>query len=43
MRERLMREIIEEVRRVYGYDRWPSDVEQSVDRIADLLAQIFDR
>jgi hypothetical protein len=42
MRDRIMRMIIEEVRQKYGYDRWPSDVEQSVDRIADLLATIFD-
>jgi hypothetical protein len=42
MRERIMREIIEAVRRVHGHDRWPSDVEQKVDQIADLLAALLD-
>lgn len=41
-RDHIMRELIEAVRRRYGYDRWPSDVEQKVDQISELLAIIFE-
>lgn len=40
--ERIMRQIIDEVRQVHGYDRWPADVEQKVDQIRELLQAILD-
>jgi hypothetical protein len=41
MASEIMDHIISEVRRRYGYDRWPSDVEQKVAEIEDLLRIIF--
>jgi hypothetical protein len=37
----IMDQIIAAVRRVHGEDRWPSDVEQSVRRIEDLLREML--
>jgi hypothetical protein len=43
MYQELMHQIVEAVRRIHGEDRWPSDVEQKVDQISELLQIILRR